>query len=542
MQLDKLFINGKIYTMEADGKKVESIGIKNGIIEFIGTNEEASYYKSSEVIDLNGKVMIPGLADSHMHMYAYCQNQTSVNLESARSIDDMIYLMKQKVIDIPCGNWIKGVNFDQSKFKENRFPTRYDLDKISTEHPIVVKRCCLHAVVANSMALKLAGVTKGYNGGTGGIVELDIDNEPNGVLREQCTKIFDEIIPDPLSDETEKRKIMQEVLKDMASKGVTTIHTYAARIWRYDEDIELYRTLEKEGNLPVRVTVCLDEIFEPEVITQEKKNDPYRMVQYGSYKLFTDGSLGSRSAALKEPYCDDIGNKGFVICTQDELNERVLIAYKKGLQPAIHAIGDAALDMTLSAIEYSLEATRESGMTEEEQKLRLPFRIIHAQMIDEELLDRMKRLPLVLDIQPIFLCTDLHWIEDRIGSERAKNAYCWKTMKDEGLIQTGGSDCPVEYFDPMKGIYGAVSRKDMNGYPDGGYMSKEKLSVYDSFLLFTKNVHYATGQEDKLGTLEVGKFADMVVFDKNPFEVSEEELLNIKVLKTFVAGKQVYEQ
>ncbi len=542
MQLDKLFINGKIYTMEADGKKVESLGIKNGIIKFAGTNEESSNYKSSEVIDLDGKVMVPGLADSHMHMYAYCQNQTSVNLESARSIDDMICLMKQKVKNIPCGNWVKGVNFDQSKFKENRFPTRYDLDKISTEHPIVIKRCCLHAVVANSMALKLSGVTKGYDGGTGGIVEFDTDNEPNGILREQCTKIFDEIIPDPLSDEKERIKIMQEVLKDMASKGVTTIHTYAAKIWRYDEDIELYKTLEKEGKLPVRVTVCLDEIFEPEVLTQEKKNNPYRMVQYGSYKLFTDGSLGSRSAALKEPYCDDKGNKGFVICTQDELNDRVLTAYKKGLQPAIHAIGDAALDMTLSAIEHSLESTRKLGMTDEEQSLRLPFRIIHAQMIDEKLLDRMKKLPLVLDIQPIFLCTDLHWIENRIGSERAKNAYCWKTMKDAGLIQTGGSDCPVEYFDPLKGIYGATSRKDMNGYPDGGYMPKEKLSIYDSFLLFTKNVHYATGQEDKLGTLEIGKFADMVVLDKNPFESLEEELLNIKVLKTFVAGKQVYEQ
>lgn len=540
MKLDTLLVNGRIYTMEEDGKMVEAIGIKDGIIKFAGTSEESAHYESYKTIDLNGKTVVPGLADSHMHMYAYCQNQTSVNLESARSIEHMIELMKKKAKDTPTGNWIKGVNFDQSKFKEDRFPTRVDLDKISTEHPIVIRRCCLHAIVANSMALKLAKVEKGYDGGTGGIVEFDCFGEPNGILREQCTKIFDEIIPNPLSDEKEKRQIMLNVFADMVSKGVTTIHTYAAKIWRYGENIELYRDFEQEGKLLVRVTVCLDELFQQEELTKEQKNDPYRLVQYGAYKLFTDGSLGSRSAALKKPYCDDAENFGFVICTQSELNERVLTGYERGLQPAIHAIGDAALDMTLTAVENTLMVTRKRGMTKEAQNVRLPFRIIHAQMIDEELVKRMKKLPIVLDIQPIFLCTDLHWIKDRIGFERVKGAYCWKTMQDEGLIQTGGSDCPVEYFDPMKGIYAAVSRKDMKGYPEGGYMPEEKLSMYEAFSLFTKNVHIATGQADKLGTLELGKFADLVVLDRNPFELREEELLNVKILKTYVAGKPVF--
>lgn len=540
MKIDTLLVNGKIYTMEEEGKAVEAIGIKDGIIKFVGTSKEAKNYESSEVIDLKGKTVVPGLADSHMHMYAYCQNQTSVNLESARSIEQMIELISKKAIETPKGNWIKGVNFDQSKFKENRFPTRYDLDKVSSEHPIVIRRCCLHAIVANSKALEIAGIGKGYDGGTGGIVEFDSDGEPNGILREQCTKIFDEIIPDPLSDEKEKQKIMLQVFADMASKGVTTIHTYAAKIWRYNEDIKLYKSFEEEGKLPVRVTVCLDELFDKENLTQQQKDDPYRLVQYGSYKLFTDGSLGSRSAALKEPYCDDEGNCGFIICTQEELNKRVLDGYERGLQPAIHAIGDAAMDMTLTAIEYTLLETRKRGMLEEEQKQRLPFRIIHAQMVDSDLLERMKKLPIILDIQPIFLCTDLHWIEDRIGQERTKKSYCWKTLMNEGLIQTGGSDCPVEYFDPMKGIYAAVSRKDMDGYPEGGFSPKEKLSTFEAFSLFTKNVHVATGQENKLGTLEIGKFADMVVIDRNPFESKEEELLNVNVLMTIVAGKQVF--
>lgn len=540
MKFDTLLVNGKIYTMEEEGKIQEAIGIKDGIIKFVGTNEKAACFESDEIVDLEGKTVVPGMADSHMHMYAYCQNQTSVNLESARSMDQMIELMKEKVKETPLGNWIKGVNFDQSKFKENCLPTKHDLDKISIFHPIVIRRCCLHTIVANTMALKLAGVGKGYNGGTGGIVEFDLDGEPNGILREQCTKVFDEIIPDPLLDEDEKRRIMLKVFEDMASKGVTAIHTYAAKIWKYNEDIELYKAFDKEGMLPLRVTVCLDELFKPEVLSSAKRSDPYRLVQYGSYKLFTDGSLGSRSAALKEPYADDDCNKGFVICSQEELNKRVLTGYEHGLQPAIHAIGDAALSMTLTSIENTLIVTRNKGMTKEEQKSRLPFRIIHAQMIDDELIERMKKLPIVLDIQPIFLCTDLHWIEDVIGKERIKGAYAWKKMQDEGLILTGGSDCPVESFDPLKGIYAAVTRCDMEGYPKGGFNPKEKLSIYEAFSLFTKNVHVATGQEDKLGTLEIGKYADLVVLNKNPFEIIEQELLNVKILQTFVAGKRVY--
>ncbi len=540
MKLDLLLKNGIVYTMEEEGKTVEALGVKDGKIVFAGSDQEAEQYPCDNVVNLEGKAVIPGMADSHMHMYAYCQNQTSVNLEFARSMDEMIQLMKEKAENTPEGNWIKGVNFDQTKFKENRFPTKRDLDKISTVHPIVIKRCCLHAVVANTKALELAGVGAGYDGGSGGIVEFDQDGMPNGILREQSTKVFDEIIPDPLSDEKEKKRIFLQVLADMSSKGVTAIHTYAAKIWRYNEDINTYRELDETGELPVRVTVYMDELFKPEVLTEEQKTDPYRLVQFGGYKLFSDGSLGSRSAALQEPYNDDPQNSGFVVCEQEEFNKKVLHAYENGLQPAIHAIGDRALDMTLTAIEETLRVMKERGMTEEEMKQRLPFRIIHVQMVNDELVERMKKLPLVLDIQPIFLCTDARWIEDRIGSQRAKGAYAWKTLKEEGLIQTGGSDCPVESFDPLAGIFAAVARCDKDGQPIGGYGPQEKLSVYEAIEIFTKNVHYATGQQDILGTLEAGKFADLVVLDQNPFTVNEMELKDIKVQQTYIAGKRVF--
>ena len=538
--LDKLFINGEIYSMKKEGEKFQSLGVKDGKITFLGTDEEAKNVTSKELIDLKGKMMIPGMADAHLHLYAYCQNLTFVDLSKVQNINEMINLMKEKVKNVKKGDWVKGVNFDQSKWKENRFPTLEEMDSISKDNPVIIKRCCLHAVVANSKALKIAGIGKNYQAGSGGIVELDKDSMPNGILREQSTKVFDDILPDPLKDIEVQKKIMQDVLNDMSSKGITTIHTYAAKIWQYNEDINIYKNFEKEGKLPLRVTVCIDELFEPEILTKEKLNNPYRKVQLGAYKIFSDGSMGSRSAALKKPYSDDPQNSGFMLFTQEELNNKILTGYEHGLQPAIHAIGDRALDMTLAAIEYTLKTTKEKGMTDEEQKNRLPFRIIHVQMIDDDLLKRMKKLPLVLDIQPIFLCTDLHWIEDRIGKERLKGSFALKTMEKAGLIQTGGSDCPVETYEPLKGIYAAVTRQDMEGYPTEGFLPEERLSVYEALCMYTKNVPYATGQESVLGTLEIGKFADLTVLEKNLFKIDKKEIKDIKVEQTYVAGNCVF--
>ena len=538
--LDKLFINGEIYSMKKEGEKFQSLGVKDGKIIFLGTDEEGKNISSKELIDLKGKMMIPGMADAHLHLYAYCQNLTFVDLSKVHNINEMINLMKEKVKNVKKGDWVKGVNFDQSKWKENRFPTLEEMNSISKDNPVIIKRCCLHAVVANSRALEIAGIGKNYQAGSGGIVELDKNGMPNGILREQSTKVFDDILPDPLKDIEVQKKIMQDVLNDMSSKGITTIHTYAAKIWQYNEDINIYKNFEKEGKLPLRVTVCIDELFEPEILTKEKLNNPYRKVQLGAYKIFSDGSMGSRSAALKSPYSDDPENSGFMLFTQEELNNKILTGYEHGLQPAIHAIGDRALDMTLSAIEHTLKTTKEKGMTDEEQKNRLPFRIIHVQMIDDDLLERMKKLPLVLDIQPIFLCTDLHWIEDRIGKERLKGSFALKTMEKAGLIQTGGSDCPVETYEPLKGIYAAVTRQDMEGYPAEGFLPEERLSVYEALCMYTKNVHYATGQENVLGTLEIGKFADLTVLEKNLFKIDKKEIKDVKVEQTYVAGNCVF--
>ncbi len=543
MLADKIFINAKAYTLEKEGVVKDAIVVKDGKFAYVGTTAEAlEKYEAKEVIDLEGKTVLPGMGDSHLHFFAFCQTYTTVDLGGAKSKKEALERLAAKAAETPEGEWIKGSNFDQSKWEdcEDTMPTREDLDKASSKHPIVIKRVCLHTAVANTMALEKAGIGKGYEFGPGGLVELDEDGMPNGVFREQASKVYDELIPDPFLIPENKKKYMKQGFELAAQYGVTMMHTYAAEIWKYSEDINDYIEMNRKGELPVRMTVCLDYFFNRPFVTEEERNDPYRAAQFGTFKIFCDGALGSRSAKLYEPYEDDPSTTGILVISQEDLNERVLKGYEMGLQPAIHCIGDKGLDCVLTAIEYALEKSREHGMTEREQKDRLPFRIIHAQMANPDLIARMQKLPLVLDIQPSFFLTDLHWIKDRVGEKRAAMSYTWKTYQDAGLILTGGSDSPVEVFSPWNGIYSLVTRQDLDGYPEGGVQPEEKLSVYDAVCVFSKNIPYANGEQDLMGTIEEGKFADMVVIDRDIFEIPENEIKDVQALYTYMAGNETY--
>lgn len=540
---DKIFINAKAYTLEAEGVCKEAIVVKDGKFAYVGTNDEAlDKYEAKEVIDLKGKTVLPGMGDSHMHFFAFCQTFTTVDLGGAKSKKEAIERLAAKAAETPEGEWIKGSNFDQSKWDdcEDQLPTREDLDKASTKHPIVIKRVCLHSAVANTLALEKANIGKNFEFGPGGLVELDENGMPNGILREQAPKIYDELIPDPFLIPANKAKYMKQGLDMAAQYGLTMIHTYAAEIWKYTEDINDYIELNRKGELPVRMTIYLDEYFDKPYVTKAEREDPFRAAQMGGFKSFCDGSLGSRSAKLFEPYDDDPTTDGILVIDQDGLNERMYKAYKMGLQPATHAIGDKGLENVINAIEYCLEQGKKDGMTDWEQKDRHPFRIIHAQMANEEMIARMAKLPVVLDIQPSFFLTDLHWIKERVGEKRALDSYTWKKYQDAGLVMAGGSDCPVEIFSPWNGIFSCVARQDLDCYPEGGVQPEEKLSRYDAVCLFSKNIPIATGEEDLMGTIEAGKFADMVVIDRDIFECPESEIKDIKALNTYMAGNETF--
>lgn len=541
--IDKLFTNGKIYTLVEEGACVEAVGVDKGKIVFTGSLKEAAEkYDAKESIDLKGQVLLPSVGDSHLHFYAYCQTLTTVDLGGCTTRKEAFERLKKKADETPKGSWIKGSNFDQSKWKdcEDRIPTNKELDQITTDHPLIIKRCCLHAVVANTKALEEANIGNGYVFGTGGLVELNEDGSPNGIFREQASKIYDDIVPDPLLDKDVKAKLMAQVLKEASALGVTMFHTYAAAIWNFSEDLETYQELDKKGLLPVRMSVCLDEMYEKPVLTDAEKNDPYRKVQYGTFKIFTDGSFGARSAALLEPYADDPSTKGMYVIEQDALNEKTYNAYINGLQPATHCIGDGGLQASIEAIEYTLDRCKKEGWTDADIAKCLPFRLIHVQVANAGQVERLKKLPVIFDIQPVFLCTDLHWIVSRLGEERAKDSYTWKRYIDEGFICCGGSDCPVESFNPWIGIYAAATRQDIDGTPQGGWHPEELVSIYEAYCMFSKNIPYANGEQDYMGTLEVGKFADMIVIDRDIFNRSANDILNVKVCNTYLAGDAVY--
>ena len=305
VKADTLFYGGKIYTMEAPGVCKEAVVLKDGKFAYVGTKEEAlERFDCAKRIDLQGKTVLPGMGDSHLHFFAFCQTYTTVDLGGATSRAEALQLLRDRAAETPKGEWIKGSNFDQSKWKdcEDRLPTRLDLDEASTDHPIVIKRVCLHTAVANTMALEKANITNGYVYGPGGLVELDADGNPNGIFREQASKIYDNLIPDPFLVPATREKCMKKGLALASSLGVTMMHTYAAEIWHYDEDFADYVARSDRGELPVRMAVCLDYMFDPENLTPEQRNDPYRAARMGSFKSFSDGSLGSRSAKLYTDY------------------------------------------------------------------------------------------------------------------------------------------------------------------------------------------------------------------------------------------------
>ncbi|HPF18932.1 MAG TPA: amidohydrolase [Bacillota bacterium] len=541
--IDTLFTNGRIYSLESEGAFYEALGVDGGIIVYTGSAAEAeSRFAPQKRIDLRGRTMLPGMGDSHVHFYATCQALTTVDLLGCKTKAEAVERLRKRAEETPEGTWIKGSNFDQSKWTDtdDQLPTRQDLDLASTRHPIVIKRICLHAAVGNTLAVHTAGIPKGYVFGTGGLVELEEDGTPNGVFREQASKLFDDVIPDPLLDPDNRRILMKKVFDQISSYGVTMMHTYAAKIWNFAESTQIYEELDKEGLLPARMSICLDEPFEPQTLTEAERKDPFRKVQYGSFKIFVDGSLGARSAALFEPYTDAPDTKGLFVIEQSDLNEKTYRAYQKGLQPAIHCIGDAGTDAVLQAIEYTLDRCRAEGTIQTELNQNPPFRLIHAQLLNDDVINRMKGLPLIFDLQPVSMCTDMHWMEQRVGKERAKYAHRIATLRDMGFILTGSSDAPVESISPWPGIYAAATRQDLDGTPEGGWNPEEKISLYEAVCMFSKNIPYAICQEDLTGTLTCGKFADMIVIDRDVFERPVEDVLHVKVLKTYLAGQEVY--
>ena len=518
MQVDLALISGNIITINPSRPQAQAVAIRNSRIIEVGENAEIESLikKSTKVVDLNGKTVVPGLIDTHIHLAEFGKTLTEINLRGIRSIKEMQHKLKNRVEKTEEEEWILGRGWDQDRLKEKRYPTRWDLDKVSPNNPVVLTRVCGHLCVVNTRTLKKAGITTETASPPAGRIDKDSTGEPTGILRENAMNLVHRIIPE--LSEHQLMKACRLACQKAVEAGLTSVH------WIINSEAEI-RTIQKlraQKELPLRVYLLIPVGFLDHLIglgLSAGFGDD--MVRIGGVKIFADGSLGARTAALHESYSDDPSTKGMMIYKEDKLEELILKTHKARLQLAVHAIGDQAIDIVITALEKTLKR-----IPREDHR----HRIEHASVLNEILISRMKKLGVIASVQPHFVVSDF-WIADRLGPKRARWTYPFKTLIEEGVPTTGGSDCPVEPVKPLLGIQAAVFRKS---FPE------EQISVDEALCMYTIDAAFATFEEDAKGSIEIGKLADLVVLSRDPRKVPPDEIKDIVVEKTFVGGRMVH--
>ena len=526
-----VYVNGTVYTMRHEGDQCTAFVVDDGKFMYCGTDEGArAFGEGCQVVDLKGKTVIPGMIDTHQHLFAYARDLLKLNLKGAGSKKELLEMIRERALHTPEGEWILGTGFDHEKFTDQKeLPTREELDQVCPDHPLIITRYCLHVNVANSLALKAGGIGRGFQAKVEGTVEFDANGEPTGTLRDQAAADIIAAIPDPLATLERKKDAVEKACHELNSHGLTGVHAIQGIHCNLPEYTDVYQALADDERLTVRVYLGYDEL--PGCHIRTGLGD--EMVKYGFYKLYVDGNMGGRTALLFSPYSDDPDFTGIPNYTQEELDQKVRTAYERTIQVGAHVIGDRAADMLTTAIE---RAYRENPKPDPR------FRMIHMSLLNEDIISRIADLPVVLDIQPMFVSTNVRWSESRVGHERSRYHYCWRTLLDNNMILTAGSDSPCESYDPMDGIYAVTTRCGMDGYPEGGWLPEEKVTVYEALEMYTKNAAYVSFEEDLKGTIETGKLADFVILNKDLFHTEPEKIKDIQVEKTYLGGRMVYER
>lgn len=536
--MDIILTNGKIHTMDDDRKKVNAVALKGNKIEKIGSNEEVLEFKTenTKIYDLEGKTVLPGFNDSHLHLLNYGFSLTQVDLVGTTSIEEIKNRIRKFIEkrDLKNGEWITCAGWNQDYFQGERvFPTRHDLDKISTDYPILATRVCLHVAVVNSKALEILNINKDTAQIEGGHFDLDENGEPTGIFREKAVSLIYDNLPETSVEEI--KDMMKNAIQEMNRCGITSVGSddfEALPDKNYENVIRAYKELKEEKQLKMRVyEQCLfrtKENLEEFIEKGYKTGKGDEFFKIGPLKLLLDGSLGARTAALVEAYTDDPSTNGITTMTQEELDEIIQLAHLNDFQIAMHGIGDRTMYMIFESIEKALKK-----LPKEDHR----HGIVHAQITDEILLDKFKEFEMIAYIQPIFLEYDWQLVILRIGKEREKTAYNWKSMADRGVVIACSSDAPVEPFNVLNGIYEAVTRKDLAGNPEGGWMPEQRLNIDEAVYGYTRAGAYASFEEDVKGSLEEGKLADMVLLSEDIYEVDIDRIKDLSVEATIFNGE-----
>ena len=531
---DLIITNARIYTVDAAHPLAEALVVRGGRVAFVGDSRGALSLRGPQtrVIDLDGKTVIPGMVDAHGHVSGLGTALATVDLTGASSYDEIIARVVARARTTPPGQWITGRGWDQNRWGDTRFPTHDKLSAALPDNPVVLERVDGHAILANKRAMDAAELSAATKDPVGGHVERDASGAPAGVFVDNAMGLVRRVMP-RTTREQEKKQI-QAAIADAQRWGLTGVHDAGAS----PQVIDIYEELGKAGQLNFRMYAMISGGREESgVLDSWFKRGPQSglyggMLWVRSIKLYADGALGSRGAALLDPYSDDPHNNGLLVSPPAYIQEIATKALQHGFQVNTHAIGDRGNRMTLDAYEAALKAVPTADHR---------FRIEHAQILNYADVPRFAKLGVIPSMQASHQTSDMYWAGKRLGVERLPGAYAWRALLDQGSIIPNGSDFPVEQVNPLISFHSAISRQDANNWPPGGWYPEQRMTREEALKSMTLWPAYAAFQERELGSLSPGKYADFVVLDQDIMRIPADLVLRTRVLSTWVGGRAVYE-
>lgn len=524
---DSIVVNARIHTVDPARPEAEALAICGERIAAVGTSEEirALAGPGTRVIDAAGRLVVPGFNDAHVHFIDGADQLVGVNLRPARDEQDMARRLAEHVTRLPKGRWVLNGYWDHEAWPSKALPTRATIDAATPDHPVFVQRLDGHMGVANSLALKLAGITRDTPAPDGGTIVRDAAGEPTGLLKDNAMALVFRVVPPPTFDEVLERA--RAGLAHAARLGVTTIQDITASA----AELRAYQALREAGELTARIYSIQNHGIDGLVKAGVRTGFGDDWIRIGGIKLFADGSMGSGTAAFFEPYADEPGTTGLLIQSPEDLARQMTEADAAGFQLVVHAIGDRANAIVIDAVETLAAANG--------RRDRRP-RIEHAQVVRDPDKARMARAGIIASIQPSHCIDDMRWAERRIGRARCAIAYDFRSFTDAGVRVAFGTDWFVEPLDPMIGLYAAVTRQFPDGTPAGGWFPEEKISMAQAIEFYTLGSAYAQFAERDKGSLAPGKLADLVILSRDVFRVPPRDILDTKPVLTMVGGRVVF--
>jgi len=557
---DTIYVHANIYTGVTGSssfhevERAHAMAIRGDRILAVGGGADILKLKgeTTSVVDLGGQFVMPGFNDAHIHLTEVGFKKLRVDLSGARSLEEFRERIRQRAESAAANEWILGAGWDETLWQVKELPTRWDIDKVTTDHPVYLDRTDGHVAVANTLALKLGRVTLATKDPEGGEIGRDATGQPNGILRETARDLLTPVIP--VSTPALRRKAIEAALQDIARHGITSVqdNSDAENGDAYWDDFRIFAQLEREGKLTVRISEWLP--FSASVETLQDRRAAHSqsdlMLRTGMLKAFLDGSFGSHTAAMLQPYADEPNNSGLPRYEQARLNEMAKERTEAGFQLGFHAIGDKAVEMALDAFAAAERATAvqnpgpvspDIGETRtgraRDRDYRL--RIEHVQVTNAAQVARFRELNVIASMQPSHLLTDMHWVNARLGNTRSAHAYAWAELANHGVRLAFGSDDPFGPLSPLLGLYAATTRKSEDGKTE--FHVEQRLTIDQAMAAYTTGSAFAEFTEKEKGMLTPGMLADFVVLDRDISAIPPEQILRARVLRTVVGGKTVFE-